>query len=194
MKAIVGLGNPGLEYQSTRHNAGFVVLDELVGTVAGASFSHKSRLLAQIASLTIAGEDVLLVKPSTYMNLSGQAVCRVIAWYKISLAQLLVVHDDVSLPLGKLRFQKNGGAGGQHGIESIMECLGGRSEFDRLKVGVGPDPGGDARANYVLSPVPAADRELFHRSVALATQALGFWVSQDTDKAMNQFNGLQVER
>ncbi|MBI4532735.1 MAG: aminoacyl-tRNA hydrolase [Candidatus Melainabacteria bacterium] len=194
MKAIIGLGNPGPEYQSTRHNAGFAVLDKLVGTVSGALFCNKSRLLSQIASITVSGEEILLVKPSTYMNLSGQAVCRVINWYKIPVCQLLVVHDDVSLPLGKLRFQKNGGAGGQHGIESIMECLGTRPEFDRLKLGIGPDPGGQARASYVLSAMPAEDQALFHRCITLATQAIGFWVKEGTDKAMNQYNGLQLNR
>src|SRR6185369_7117687 len=135
MKIIVGLGNPELRYYSTRHNAGFRVVD-LLATELGAHFKVANDLKADVAKVNYKTHTVLLAKPKTYMNLSGDAVQRILHWYKADLSALLVIHDDVSLPLGRLRLQKGGGAGGQHGVESIIECLGGRKEFDRLKVGV----------------------------------------------------------
>ena len=191
LRIIVGLGNPGKNYESTRHNAGFRVLDWL-GTEYGATFSTAKHLKAEISKVTISSNQVLLVKPSTFMNLSGLSVGAVASWYKVPLGDFLVIYDDVSLPLGKMRFQKTGGAGGQHGIESIIDTLGGAKEFNRLKVGVGPDPGGDMRANYVLSSVPVVDRPLFERVIEHAAQAASYWVSKGIDKAMNDFNGTDL--
>lgn len=191
MKVVVGLGNPGLEYYFTRHNAGFRVLDQL-GTNSGAHFSHKRALLSDMARLRLASQDLLLVKPTTYMNCSGQAVLAIIQWYKIAVEELLVVHDDVSLPLGKLRFQKGGGAGGQHGIESIIERLSGARNFQRLKIGVGPDPGGAIRANYLLSPIPQQDRDLYERCLTMAVEAVQFYLANGLLDAMNKYNGCDL--
>lgn len=193
MKVIVGLGNPGIQYAATRHNAGFKVVDKL-GSDTGAAFAGKRNLKSEVARTALAGEDVLLVKPMTYMNLSGQAVLAVLQWHKIDLRDLLVIHDDVALPLGRLRFQKNGGAGGQHGVESIIECLGGARYFDRLKIGVGPDPGGSERADYLLSPVLPGERELFERCLWLAAQAVEFWCRRGTAEAMNKYNGIDLRQ
>ncbi len=192
MKLIVGLGNPGPEYRMTRHNFGFWVADR-IGTTSGAHFSARKDLFCDLARLEIQGQPVLLAKPTTYMNLSGKAVRAVVSWYKIAQADMLVMHDDVSLPLGRMRFQKNGGAGGQHGIESIIEEFGGRKDFDRLKLGTGPDPGGSMRAGYVLSAIPEADRPLVERCVEMARQAVLFWVERGTEQAANQFNGLHLD-
>src|SRR5262249_24513824 len=114
------------------------------------------------------------------------------SWYKVPLGDFLIIHDDVSLPLGKIRLQKSGGAGGQHGVESIIESLGGAKDFNRLKIGVGPDPGGDLRANYVLSAVPEVDRPLLERVVQLSFDAALSWLSEDMKAAMNKFNGTDL--
>jgi PTH1 family peptidyl-tRNA hydrolase len=192
MKVVVGLGNPDLKYHSTRHNAGFRVVDRL-GTASGAHFSAKRDLHCDLAKVEIAGQEVLLVKPTTYMNLSGRSVVAVLSWYKVQRNDLLVVHDDVSLPLGRIRLQKAGGAGGQHGVESIIECFGGAKEFHRLKFGVGPDPGGSQRASFVLSSFPEDQRELLERSIALAAEAVGAFLKEGILLAMNQFNGIQLD-
>lgn len=199
MKVIAGLGNPGIEYFHTRHNAGFRVIDELATRLAraddtsfGAHFLHKKDLFADIAKVTFSDEDLLLVKPTTYMNLSGQAVAAILHWYKIDSARLLIVHDDVSLPLGKLRFQQGGGAGGQHGVESILEYCGSNQAFERLKIGVGPDPGGDKRADFVLTPIGSADCLLFKKVIETAALAVTAWLNVGIEKAMNKFNGLDL--
>lgn len=191
LKIIVGLGNPGKHYEATRHNLGFVILDRL-GTKFGADFQAVKHLKADVSKTTINGNPVLLVKPTTYMNLSGLSVSAVTSWYKVPIADFLIIHDDVSLPLGKIRLQKSGGAGGQHGVESIIESLGGAKDFNRLKIGVGPDPGGDLRANFVLSVVPEADRSLLERVVDLSLDAALCWLNEDIKAAMNEFNGKDL--
>jgi Peptidyl-tRNA hydrolase len=113
----------------------------------------------------------------------------ILQWFKVSPKDMLVVHDDVSMNLGRLRLQKAGGAGGQHGIESIIGVLGGNKDFDRLKVGVGPDPGGDVRGNYVLSRLPEADRELFRQSILTSKAAVLSWLDQGIEPTANVFNG-----
>lgn len=191
LKVIVGLGNPGSRYSATRHNAGYRVLD-LFGTETGASFENKDRLFCQLGKTIFAGRPVILVKPTTYMNLSGRAFVAVKQWFKVDDRDFLVIHDDVSLPLGRLRFQKGGGAGGQHGIESIIECTGGGRGFDRLKFGVGPDPGGDRRADYVLSCVPQSDLELLAKSEKLAVDGVKAWLKTGMAATMNRFNGIDL--
>ncbi|PWT96660.1 MAG: aminoacyl-tRNA hydrolase, partial [Candidatus Melainabacteria bacterium] len=191
LKIIVGLGNPGKNYESTRHNVGFRVVDR-IGIEYGATFSPEKHLKAEVSKISSATQPVLLVKPSTYMNLSGLSVGALASWYKVELEDFLIIHDDVSLPLGRLRFQKAGGAGGQHGVESIIDTLGGAKHFNRLKVGVGPDPGGDLRAGYVLSAVPETDRPLYEKVIERSAQAASSWVGQDIDKVMNQFNNTDL--
>jgi PTH1 family peptidyl-tRNA hydrolase len=193
MKLIVGLGNPGTEYESTKHNAGFRVVDLLSGKYE-AVFANKKELHCQLAKVQICDQQVLVVKPATFMNNSGRAVNAVLNWHKeLQLSDLIIVHDDVSLPLGRLRLQHEGGAGGHHGIESTIESLGDRREFDRLKFGVGPDPGGDIRAEYVLSKIPKQLELLYEKSCATAVDALEYWVSSGIQEAMNKFNGIVIE-
>lgn len=168
------------------------------------SFSHKKDLYADIAKVKLQStksknsakqdesQDLLLVKPTTYMNLVGRSVQAILSWYKIELSDFIVVHDDVSLPLGKLRLQKDGGAGGQHGIESIIEVCGGKNNFSRLKVGVGPDPGGDKRAKYVLAPLPEAEREIYELCINTAADAALDCLRLGIAKAMNHYNGLNL--
>ena len=151
LKVIIGLGNPGSEYDGTRHNAGFIMIDCLTKTeFYDEKFKKNDKLFCYSHLVNQFGMQILLAKPITYMNDSGKAFSAIKNWYKLEASDFLVIHDDVALPLGKLRFQKGGGAGGQHGVESIINCLGGDKNFDRLKIGIGPDPGGDKRADYVL--------------------------------------------
>ena len=191
MKLIVGLGNPEPQYALTRHNAGFWVVDELA-TACGAKFDLSKDLRARVAKGTIADEPVLLAKPVTYMNNSGQSVQALLHWYKLDLSNLLVVHDESAIPLGKIRFQHNGGAGGHHGIESIVQMLSGANGFDRLRFGVGPDPGGDRRGDYVLTVLPAADMEMRAKVIKLCQESIDMWVKQGWQASANRFNGVDL--
>ncbi len=146
MKLVVGLGNPGKKYSATRHNIGFAVVESILST-RGLSLRKESKFEAEIAL----ADQLIFAMPTTFMNNSGRAVQKLMQFYKIASEDILVVHDDVSLDLGKLRFSFDRGAGGQHGVEDIIEKLGGSKKFHRLRIGVGPDPGGEQRADYVLS-------------------------------------------
>lgn len=190
MKVVVGLGNPGTQYEKTRHNVGFCVMD-LLGTELGGDWKLSKDFKAVFTKTKFKDEDVVLVKPITYMNLSGEAVGAVVRWFKVDLKNLIVVHDDVSLPLGKLRVQKGGGAGGQHGIESIIQLLG-QNNFDRIKVGVGPDPGGELRAHFVLSSVKPEDAKLWDDSLDLAKKAVRTWLKEGADVTANRYNGKNL--
>jgi len=193
MKVIVGLGNPGLDYYFTRHNAGFTVIDE-IGRLEGglgAQFANKKSLFCDMAKINLSGQEVLLVKPATYMNDSGKSVQAVLGFYKIEPKDLLVVHDDVALPLGRIRVQASGGAGGQHGVESIIQMLGGQG-FDRVKVGVGPDPGGDTRGKYVLQVEP--NTELYGRCIKQAALAASSWLTVGSVESANKFNGIDLDQ
>jgi PTH1 family peptidyl-tRNA hydrolase len=191
MRLIVGLGNPGHEFELTRHNAGFQVLDAL-GTVSGGEWRAAKNLLSATIKGRIGSHEVLLAKPLTYMNLSGRAVQAILSWYKLSLSDVIVVHDDVSINHGRLRIQSGGGAGGQHGIESIIAEMGGKKDFARIKFGVGPDPGGANRANYVLRRFPECDRELHQRCIDTARDAIIDLLDGGLTKTMNKYNGLLI--
>lgn len=188
MKVIFGLGNPGLQYEKTRHNAGFLFIDRL-GTAFGAEFRDNKNLLCQYAKVRQGAQDILLVKPQTYMNLSGDSVIRVLHYFKAPAEGFMVAHDDVSLPTGRLRFQNAGGAGGQHGVESIINSLGGRKNFDRLKLGVGPDPGGASRANYVLGKFSDEDFTILDKVFASAHEGFEIWLKRGIIEAANKCNG-----
>ena len=199
LKLILGLGNPEARYEMTRHNAGFMVAAKLA-IKCGANFSFKSDMKSEICKTTLKGvgaakatsSDIVIARPTTYMNLSGQASTAICRFYKIELEDMLVVHDDVSLPLGTMRFARGGGAGGQHGVESIIELTGNRNNFPRLKIGVGPDPGGALRASYVLSDIPDIDQELYFTVITKAIEAIQVWLSSGIQQAMNAYNGLDL--
>jgi len=193
MKVIVGLGNPGQEYEKTRHNAGFCLIDRLA-TAFGAELKNDRALACHLAKVGRDSAPVVLVKPTTYMNLSGQAVRAVLRWYKVEPAPgiLLVVHDDVSLNLGRLRMQSGRGAGGQHGVESIIECLSGSKQFDRLKIGVGPDPGGDVRGDYLLKPFRPDERPVFEKVLEESSQAVKLWLKAGSAETANRFNSIDL--
>ena len=188
-KLVVGLGNPGKEYEGTRHNIGFAVLDRLAEKF-GCSFRKKSRFSAMIAE-AVAGEagKVVLAKPQTYMNRSGAAVNALLQWLKIEPAQLLVVVDDADLPLGQIRLRLAGGSGGHNGLRSIIETLGGNEEFARLRIGIGRSaPLGADISGHVLGRFATAERELAGEAVAVAVEAMECCLREGLTEAMNQFN------
>jgi PTH1 family peptidyl-tRNA hydrolase len=183
MKAIVGLGNPGAKYRATRHNIGFAVVDELARR-GGVTF-ESAPVDALIARWR--AQDTLLGKPLTFMNASGEAVGGLIRYFKIDPADLLVVVDDVQLPLGRLRTRLQGSAGGHNGLKSIIEHLG--QDFKRLRVGVGR---GDARrdlADHVLARFDAEEHAEVERMTARAADAAEMFITSGIEAVMNGFNG-----
>lgn len=184
-KLIVGLGNPGPKYDGTRHNVGFDVVDRLASGPGGSTPSKKFDGLLAEAELDF--RRVLLLKPQTYMNLSGRSVRQAVLFYKIDPADdLLVVCDDISLPLGKLRIRPKGSDGGQKGLRDIIAQLG-TQDFPRLRIGVG-DPGPIDAADYVLGRWRNTERPVIDDALISATQAVAVWVSQGLEAAMNRFN------
>ncbi len=181
---IVGLGNPGKEYALTRHNAGFLALDRLAEKM-GVSVT-KGKYHALVAEGTLAGKRVLLMKPQTYMNLSGQAVQEAMAFYHLEPSQLLVFSDDVNLEVGKLRLRKKGSHGGQKGLLSIIEHLG-TSEFPRIRLGVGKNEYPDL-ADWVLGKIPKEQMPAFSEALDHAVCAAELVLTGDFDRAMCLYN------
>src|SRR3954451_10731427 len=184
-KLVVGLGNPGSKYEGTRHNIGFEVIDRLAEGGAGARFTR--RFDALVAEAEIDFRRVLLLKPETFMNLSGRSVGQAVRFFKLPLADLLVVCDDLSLPLGKLRIRGGGADGGQKGLRDIIAHLG-TDVFARLRIGIG-DRGQLDAADFVLSRFRSAERPVADDALILATQAVAVWTTQGLAAAMNRFNG-----
>ncbi len=187
MKLIAGLGNPGKEYQNTRHNSGFMAVD-LLAEKLGTSIST-NKFNALIAQTRIEGQAVLLMKPLTYMNESGSAVSQAVSYYKIEPEDILILHDDMDLPVGSLRIRKKGSAGGQKGMKSIISCLN-TDEIARIRIGVGHSEKGNHKVvpDWVLSPVSKADREAFDAVLKAASEAAYAWVYKDMDKVMSEYN------
>lgn len=184
---IVGLGNPGREYQGSRHNAGFMVVDRLAERL-GVKFTRlESKAL--VVKGNYQGQRLLLAKPQTYMNLSGQAVRALVGFYKIPLNHLLVSYDDVDLPLGALRIRPGGGSAGQKGMASIIESLGAQ-DFPRMRIGIGRPPGRMDAADYVLQNFSVAEKEVLDATLERAVDAILVFVTKGLDAAMNQFNGI----
>ena len=186
---VVGLGNPGKGYEKSRHNTGFLVLDELAKRTGARVTRLKFKSLTD--TVTLGGQKVLLMKPQTFMNLSGEAVGRAASYYKIPPERVLVLFDDVSLPPGRLRVRPNGSAGGHNGLKSIIAHLGSQ-DFPRVKVGVGEKPHPDYDlADWVLSGFSAADQKLIDQVLPLAADAAELVISQGCQAAMSRFNGLK---
>lgn len=185
MKMVVGLGNPGPEYRGTRHNLGFEVLEELARRHRVRRQEQRDQAL--VAWLELDGEQVVLVKPLTYMNLSGNAVRALQKRHGLSLQHLLVVCDDLDLPLGRLRLRQSGGAGGHRGLASVISALG-SNEFSRLRVGVGRPPGREEVVDYVLGRFAPEERETAAAAVRRAADAVETWLRCGIEEAMNAFN------
>ncbi|HVT27330.1 MAG TPA: aminoacyl-tRNA hydrolase [Lacipirellulaceae bacterium] len=185
MKLIVGLGNIGRQYEKTRHNIGFDVLNALAARNPGASV--KEKFDGRLMDLTIAGQRSLLLWPHTLMNRSGQSVRTAADFYQVPPTDLLVICDDFNLPLGKLRLRSQGSAGGQKGLEDIINRLG-TDVFSRLRIGIGPVPDAWDAADFVLSRFGAAERPAVAEAIERAADATECWVAEGVDAAMNQFN------
>lgn len=180
-RLVVGLGNPGVEYERTRHNVGFMLLDRL-SSIAGSTWSRGKEWKARLSEY----EGALLCKPSSYMNLSGQPVAAVARFYKVLPAQILVVYDDLALPLGKIRLRPGGSAGGHNGIASIIEHLG-TNQVARLRIGIG-EATGDGMVSHVLGRFSTRELPQLEESLGLAVQALDVAQQRGLEAAMNQFN------
>lgn len=183
---IVGLGNPGKEHTLHRHNVGFMVVDALA-QAHGLRFTRNRGVNAWVAQGQIQNRAVLLAKPRTFMNLSGRAVHRLRQTYPVPLEQMLVVCDDLDLPLGRLRMRPAGGSGGHKGMQSIIDSLGTQS-FPRLRVGIDRPPGSVDPADYVLQPFDAAQRPLLLEAIQWAVAAIECWLAEGIVSAMDRFN------
>jgi PTH1 family peptidyl-tRNA hydrolase len=185
MKVVVGLGNPGKRYAGTRHNVGFAVVDMLAAGPGGGRFHV--RFDAQIADLVDEGWRVLLVKPESFMNLSGRTVRQVVEFYQIPLEDLLVVCDDFNLPLGTVRARARGTHGGHNGLRDIQNHLG-TTVYPRLRIGVGEPAEGQA-VDHVLGRFRAVERPVIDDALARAVQAVDVWLRRGIDHCMNEYNG-----
>jgi len=174
---VIGLGNPGEKYSNTRHNVGFMVLDRL-------SNSWKNGPNYLYSDINISGEKIKLIKPMTYMNLSGEV------FKYLPHDDIIVVYDDLDLPLGKIRIRKNGSAGGHNGIKSIISFIG--QDFPRIRVGIGPKPENIDAADYVLSNFTKEEFEVLDKIINLCTEAIEYIVENGIDKAMNRYNSIEI--
>ena len=191
MYLVAGLGNPGERYAHTRHNVGFDVIDALADKYHIRVSERKHKALC--GKGVVEGQKVVLAKPQTYMNASGESVGELLHYYKLAPdTELIVVFDDISLPPGQLRIRKKGSAGGHNGIKSIIACCG-TQDFARVKVGVGGRPDGWDLADHVLGRFDAAERGQVELAIADAVEALGMMLCGCTDRAMNDFNGKRRE-
>lgn len=187
IKLIVGLGNPGPEYQQTRHNAGATLLEEFARR-HGISLVPESKFSGLTGRHTLGGQDFRLLIPTTYMNLSGQAVAPMANFFKIAPEEILVLHDEIDLPPGTVRLKQGGGSGGNNGLKDIIRALGNNNAFKRLRIGVG-HPGSAAQvAAYVLRKAPAEEQQLIDEAMERALDVLPTVIAGDWDKALRELH------
>jgi len=186
MKLVVGLGNPGRRYEATRHNVGYIVVGELAKKYSASGL--KARFQGETAEADLNGEKALLLTPTTYMNLSGASVLAARDFYKIPQEDILIVCDDLNLPLAKLRVRAAGSAGGQKGLEDIIRRLG-TDEFARLRIGIGAPPEGWSWPDFVLSKFTQEETPAMEQAVAQAVEAIAAWAREGVQTCMNRYNG-----
>jgi len=193
VKIIAGLGNPDDKYKETRHNIGFVVTGELASkySIQG---KYEPKFNCIMGKGNIADNEILIVQPLTYMNLSGLSVSKVLNWFKIDYSNLFVVYDDISLDIGKIRFRPSGSDGGHNGVKSIIEYLNGFNGFARLKVGIGPDPGGIARKQYVLQKFTEKEKKILKNVIPACIEGIEVYLKEGIDTARNKYNGLNFSQ
>lgn len=188
VKLIVGLGNPGSKYHETKHNVGFMALD-LLANELGVSFSENKTFKAEVTSSFIDGEKVYLVKPTTFMNLSGFAVRALLAYYNISIEDFIVIYDDLDMEVGKIRFRQKGSAGGHNGIKSIIAEIG-TQEFDRIKIGIGRPRAGMTVVNHVLGKFETDDYITIQNTLDKVVESLRYYLkTDDFEGTMRRYNG-----
>ena len=184
MKLVVGLGNPGSRYSHTRHNLGFMVVDALAErwklSVGGRRYE------SELGSGTFAGERVLLAKPQTFMNASGEAVGKLRRLHKLDPVEILAVYDDLDLAVGRVRLRADGGAGGHNGVASLIAVLG--KGFPRLRIGIGRPPGGADPVGFVLEPFSDAERPIVREALVQAVAGVESWLEHGIERAMNMLN------
>ena len=185
MKVLVGLGNPGKKYEGTRHNIGFDLLAEL--SRRWSAPKPRDKFEAQLTEVLIGAERLLLAAPQTFMNLSGRSVRQLIDFYQLTPADVLVVCDDMNLPVGKLRLRKSGSSGGQKGLQNILQHLG-TEAVARLRIGVGRPAGERDAADYVLDRFHKSELATIDTAVAAAADAVECWLKEGLDAAMNRYN------
>lgn len=186
MKLIVGLGNPGMEYQFTPHNLGFLAIDRIAEQCGVRVDNRHCRALT--ARARIAEQDVVLAKPETYMNLSGASVRELVTKYEVAIEQdLIVVYDELDLPFGSIRVRQRGSSGGHNGVESIIDALG-TQEFMRIRIGIAPDHPVRDGAKYVLSQLKKSQYEIVDQALDAASDAVNVILTQGVGAAMNRFN------
>ena len=184
MHVVVGLGNPGRKYEGTRHNVGWELLAELARRHSAQK--PKLRFEAEVAEALVGTARLLLVAPQTYMNASARSVRQLVDFYQLSVSNILVVCDDINLPLGKIRLRKSGTSGGQKGLENIIQHLG--PNVPRLRIGVDQPPESQDSADYVLGRFRKSEFPAIDMAIRLAANAVETWIAEGVDKAMNQFN------
>ena len=185
MKLIAGLGNVGSKYTFTRHNAGFMLIDS-IAVNTGIDLRENSRLKCFIGKFSSGGEDYLIIKPTTFMNLSGEAVRAVTDYYKIDVKDVLIVFDDLSLELGKIRFRPNGSDGGHNGIKSVIQHLG-TKDIARLKIGIGPQPSIPSEV-YVLQNFSKEELDKLKETLSIAKEGIACYFTNGMQTAQNKYN------
>ena len=183
---IVGLGNPGREYRGTRHNVGFMLLDRMTARLNVRFTRMQSRALVAIANFQ--ERKIILAKPQTFMNLSGQSVQGLLHFYKLPLENLIIAHDDLDLPLGTIRIRPDGRSAGQRGMTSTIDRLG-TDEFPRLRLGIGRPPGQMSAPDYVLQNFPETDLPIITEILNRSVEAVFTWVTEGLDATMTKYNG-----
>ena len=203
MKLIVGLGNPGKEYEDTRHNIGFGIIDEIAKKYK-ISLKQEKHLLSLCGRGKIveachgtplqANNDFefVIACPQTFMNNSGNAVVKLLNWFKLEISDLIVDDDEVALDIGKIRISHGRSAAGHHGLESIIQMTGGKQDFTRLRIGVGPDPGGDIRADYVLGKFTNKENKVIEKVISISIEAIEMLLNKEVDSVMNKYNGMEI--
>ena len=185
MKVIAGLGNPGEKYAYTRHNIGFMVIAELAERY---NINSSYKFDGLVGDFFMGGEKIIVFQPMKYMNKSGQPIFKLMDYFQIEADDLLVIHDDLDLDLGKMRFKQNGGSGGHNGIKSIINNLG-TDKFNRLKVGIGRPPENIPVPDFVLTNFQGEEKKISERVIEQAASAVELMIKEDIMKAMNKYNG-----
>ncbi|MBB6451530.1 PTH1 family peptidyl-tRNA hydrolase [Geomicrobium halophilum] len=186
MKLLVGLGNPGLKYAKTRHNIGFMTLNDIAKEL-GIKLKKNTNFHGEYSEIIVNGERIMLLKPLTYMNRSGDSVQSMVSYFKIAPSQIMVIYDDLDLPVGTAKFRKTGGHGGHNGIRSLIQHLG-TKEFNRARIGIGRPPEGKSVTSHVLNRFSKGEKAEVDNARLHVTKACTAWMETSFDQVMNHYN------